>query len=167
MEGSANNLSINSKYLLYTNYSTISALKVKVIGILNYSKAQEIPYSIKNLAINEKVVDTTNNDTEEYLKNQLYYLCIYPNANYGYEVIQRVPNVDAVSACRVPLDGRVSYFVLNDNSAICTKFIDMNGKAVIRKYVLQETPSNNKTIEERIANLEGIVESADRIDAPC
>lgn len=49
---------------------------------------------------------------------------VYPNANYGYEVIQRVPNVDAVSACRVPLDGRVSYFVLNDNSAICTKFID-------------------------------------------
>ena len=33
----------------------------------------------------------------------------------------------------------------------------MNGKAVIRKYVLQETPSNNKTIEERIANLESIV----------
>lgn len=82
---------------------------------------------------------------------------VYPNANYGYEVIQRVPNVDAVSACRVPLDGRVSYFVLNDNSAICTKFIDMNGKAVIRKYVLQETLSNNKTIEERIANLESIV----------
>ena len=81
MEGSANNLSINSKYLLYTNYSTISALKVKVIGILNYSKAQEVPYSIKNLAINEKVVDTTNNDTEEYLKNQLYYLCIYTDAN--------------------------------------------------------------------------------------
>ena len=30
---------------------------------------------------------------------------VYPNANYGYEVIQRVPNVDAVSACRVPLCG--------------------------------------------------------------
>lgn len=81
MEGSANNLSINSKYLLYTNYSTISTLKVKVIGILNYSKAQEVPYSIKNLAINEKVVDITNNDTEEYLKNQLYYLCIHTDAN--------------------------------------------------------------------------------------
>ena len=82
---------------------------------------------------------------------------VYPNANYGYEVIQRVPNVDAVSACRVPLDGRVSYFMLQDDSAICTKFVDMNGNVVIRKYVLQETPSNNKTIEERIANLESIV----------
>lgn len=80
MEGSANNLSINSKYLLSTNYSSISGLKVKVIGILNYSKAQEIPYSIKNLAINEKVVDTANDDTEEYLKNQLYYLCIHTDS---------------------------------------------------------------------------------------
>lgn len=80
MEGSANNLSINSKYLLYTNYSTISALKVKVIGILNYTKAQEVPYSIKNLAINEKVVDTSTDNTEEYLKNQLYYLCVHTDS---------------------------------------------------------------------------------------
>ena len=84
MEGSANNLSINSKYLLYTNYSTISGLKIKVIGILNYTKAQEIPYSIKNLGINEKVVDTSADDTEEYLRNQLYYLCVYTD-NTGKE----------------------------------------------------------------------------------
>lgn len=84
MEGSANKLSINSKYLLYTNYSTISGVKIKVIGILNYSKAQEIPYSIKNLGINEKVVDTSNDDTEEYFKNQLYYLCVYTD-NTGKE----------------------------------------------------------------------------------
>lgn len=84
-------------------------------------------------------------------------LCRFPTFSYGYDPIQRVPDMEMVNACRVPLDGRVSYFVLQDNSAICTKFIDMNGKAVIRKYVLQETPSNNKTIEERIANLESIV----------
>ena len=80
MEGSANNLSINSKYLLYTNYSTIAGLKIKVIGILNYTKAQEVPYSIKNLAINEKVVDTSTDNTEEYLKNQLYYLCVHTDS---------------------------------------------------------------------------------------
>ena len=49
---------------------------------------------------------------------------VYPNVNYGYSPIQRVPNVEVVDAYRVPLDGRVSYFVLNDNSAICTKFIE-------------------------------------------
>ena len=80
MEGSANNLSINSKYLLYTNYSAIAGLKIKVIGILNYTKAQEVSYSIKNLAINEKVVDTSTDNTEEYLKNQLYYLCVHTDS---------------------------------------------------------------------------------------
>ena len=49
---------------------------------------------------------------------------IYPNVNYGYSPIQRVPNVEVVDAYRVPLDGRVSYFVLQDDSAICTKFVD-------------------------------------------
>ena len=76
MSGTANNLSINSSYLLYTNYSTISNLKVKVIAIMNYEKTNEVPYSIKNLAINEKVIDTSSDDTEEYLTKQLYYLCI-------------------------------------------------------------------------------------------
>lgn len=84
-------------------------------------------------------------------------LCRFPTFNYGYDPIQRVPNWEVVDAYRVPLDGRVSYFMLQDDSAICTKFVDMNGNVVIRKYVLQETPSNNKTIEERIANLESIV----------
>lgn len=43
---------------------------------------------------------------------------VYPNVNYGYSPIQRVPNVEVVDAYRVPLDGRVSYFVLQDDSAI-------------------------------------------------
>ena len=80
MQGVANILSINSSYLIYTNYSTIAGLKVKVIGILNYDKAQEYPYSIKNLAINEKVIDTTIDDTEKYLMNQLFYLCLHTDS---------------------------------------------------------------------------------------
>lgn len=92
--------------------------------------------------------------------------CGIPSAQYEYSrvsfpaeqtTVVRVPDFSTIEAQRVPLDGRIMYFMLNDNSAICTKFIDMNGNAVIRKYVLQETPSNNKTFEERIANLEAIV----------
>lgn len=83
----------------------------------------------------------------------------YSRVNYPAEqtMMVHVPDFTTVESQRVPLDGRVVYFVLNDNSAICTKFIDMNGNAVIRKYVLQETPPSNKTFEERIANLEAIV----------
>jgi len=75
--GIANKLEINSTYLLFTNYSTISNLKVTVKAIMNYEKASAIPYSIKNLAINEKVIDLTAENTDEYFEDQLYYLCIY------------------------------------------------------------------------------------------
>lgn len=83
----------------------------------------------------------------------------YSRVSYPAEqtMVVRVPDFATIESQRVPLDGRVVYFILNDNSAICTKFIDMNGNAVIRKYVLQEIPSSNKTFEERIANLEAIV----------
>lgn len=46
---------------------------------------------------------------------------VYPNVNYGYSPIQRVPNVEVVDAYRVPLDGRVSYFVLQVNVGQCAQ----------------------------------------------
>ncbi len=83
----------------------------------------------------------------------------YSRVSYPAEqaIMVSVPDFATIESQRVPLDGRAVYFILNDNSAICTKFIDMNGNAVVRKYVLQETPSSHKTFEERIANLEAIV----------
>lgn len=81
MSGTASKLCINSEYLLFTNYGTINGEKVKVKAILNYEKANEIPFSIKNLAINEKVIDVTALETDTYIENQLYYLCISKDAN--------------------------------------------------------------------------------------
>lgn len=81
MSGQASKLSINAQYLLYTNYGTINGEKVKVKAILNYEKANEIPYSIKNIAINEKVIDVESTETDTYIENQLYYLCIVTDAN--------------------------------------------------------------------------------------
>ncbi|MGL4950044.1 MAG: hypothetical protein ACRC5M_06650 [Anaeroplasmataceae bacterium] len=77
----SNKLKINSQFLLYTTYSTINNQKVKVVGVLNYDEAQAIPYSIKSLAINEKVIDLENGDTEGYLKDQLYFHCIVTDSN--------------------------------------------------------------------------------------
>lgn len=78
---SASKLSINSKYNLYTNYDTISGVKVDVVSILNYEQAQNKGFSITNLAINEKVIDLDSDTTEEYLKNQLYYHCVYRDSD--------------------------------------------------------------------------------------
>ena len=76
MAGTATKLAIESQYLLYTNYGTYSGLNVKVKAILNHEKAAEVPFSIKNLAINEKVIDITANETDTYLNSQLFYLCV-------------------------------------------------------------------------------------------
>lgn len=68
-------LELNTKYLLFTKYNTIPGLEVEVVGLINYQEAEDLPFSITNLAINEKVVDSE--DTDAYLKDQLYFKCIY------------------------------------------------------------------------------------------
>ena len=78
-------LDINSEYLVYTTYETISALKLKIVGILSYEQALELPYSVKVLALNEKVVDT-NDNTEEYLKDLLFYKCTRTNSKNEEEI---------------------------------------------------------------------------------
>lgn len=75
MSGTATKLSIDSQYLIHTNYGTYMGDKIKVKAILNYEKASEISFSIKNLAINEKVIDVNADETDTYLASQLYYLC--------------------------------------------------------------------------------------------
>lgn len=83
-----NKLVINGEYLIYTLYNTISALSVKVAGILNYEEAQELPYSIKVLGNNEKVIsDKNETETEEYLSGILYYKCVYTNSLGKEEII--------------------------------------------------------------------------------
>lgn len=81
MSGSTIKLEINSNYLLFTNYSTINNVKVKVVSIMNYEEASKISYSIRNLAINEKVIDLNSDNTDEYLNKQLFYYCINTDAD--------------------------------------------------------------------------------------
>lgn len=78
-------LDINSEYLVYTNYETISAKKLKIVGILNYEQALDLPYSVIVLALNENVVKA-NEDTEAYLKNLLFYKCTSLNSNNEEEI---------------------------------------------------------------------------------
>ena len=68
-------LELNTKYLLFTKYNTIPGLEVEVVGLINQQEAKDLPFSITNLAINEKVVDSE--DTDVYLIDQLYFKCIY------------------------------------------------------------------------------------------
>jgi hypothetical protein len=73
---SAVKLQINASYNVYSLLNTISGEKLKVVGIMNYEEAKDLPYSINVLAINEKVISLESEvDTEKYMKTQLYYYC--------------------------------------------------------------------------------------------
>ncbi len=74
--GTISKLEVNVPYLLYTTNDTILAKKITVVGVLNYDQALKENYSITGIAINEKVVSTDYDTTEEYLRTQLFYKCI-------------------------------------------------------------------------------------------
>jgi hypothetical protein len=98
---SANKLSINVSYNLYTNLRSIEGVKVNVIGILNYDQSTSIPYNINVLAINEKVVTLEN--VETYIKEQLFYHCIdVDNPSKHYLVWDDV--IDNVTTVRLNTD---------------------------------------------------------------
>lgn len=68
-------LSIGKSYNLSTIQKSIVKNKIKVVGFLNYNEALKIPYNIRNLAINEKIINLDNGD-ETYLQSQNYYKCV-------------------------------------------------------------------------------------------
>lgn len=71
-------LQVSKSYILTTLQNTIIKQKVKIAGIITYDEALHVPYNVRTLAINEKVIDPSNEDAE-YLKKQIYYKCIVLN----------------------------------------------------------------------------------------
>lgn len=73
-----------------------------------------------------------------------------------------VTSVDEVRASSVVMDGMETYFPLPAENAIYTKYVDLNGNAVIKKYVqTQENPNKEeaalRALEERVKTLEAFV----------
>lgn len=68
-------LTVGKSYNISTVEKTIVKRKVKVVGYLNYDEALKVPYNIRTLVINEKIV-TENNEDNTYLQNQQYYKCV-------------------------------------------------------------------------------------------
>lgn len=71
-------LQVSKSYLLSSLQKTISKEKVKIVGLLTYEEALKVPYNIRTLAINEKVIDQSNED-DTYLSRQVYYKCVKLN----------------------------------------------------------------------------------------
>lgn len=65
-----------------------------------------------------------------------------------------VSSLDEVKASVVEMDGSETYFPHPASNSIFTKCIDMNGNAIIKHYILEETQdSKNDPIKEEITKL--------------
>ncbi len=63
---------LGKKYTVTTNYKTIVATRVEIVGIVSYEEASKTGYSVEVLATNEKVLSSGN---DSYLEENEYYKC--------------------------------------------------------------------------------------------
>ena len=68
-------LNVGKSYNLSTVQKSITKKKVKVVGFINYTEALDVPYNIRNLAINEKVIPS-DDESNSYLENLNYFKCV-------------------------------------------------------------------------------------------
>lgn len=69
-------LTLNKKYYLVTKNKSIAGVNVIVNGIINYDETKQESFSVKVLAINEKIIfDNSENDYDTYFKDIAFYLC--------------------------------------------------------------------------------------------
>lgn len=69
-------LVLGKKYFLLTNNKTISGVAIQCVGIVNYEEAKKLAYSIDVLAVNERVISDTSDETlESYFADKTFYWC--------------------------------------------------------------------------------------------
>ncbi len=71
-------MSVNKKYLLTTNYNTIIARRVKVLGVINYNECIKTSFDVFTMGNNEKFFvteDVDNFDYESVMKSLEFYKC--------------------------------------------------------------------------------------------
>lgn len=79
-------LNINKMYVVYTISNYIENKQVKILGYIGYDRASQYKSLIESIAINEKFIDATGN-TQEYLKNQMFYDCaVVENVNGEWNI---------------------------------------------------------------------------------
>lgn len=67
-------LELGKSYTVYTISDYITNKQVKILGLLTYEEAAAYDSFISNVAINEKFIDSTQ-DQDAYLAAQTYYKC--------------------------------------------------------------------------------------------
>jgi hypothetical protein len=76
-------LLVGHKYQIYTKYETLYGVKATVQGIVSYTQAQKYSYDMNVLAINEKVISTTDEEStlEDLIGTDNIYYLVATTAN--------------------------------------------------------------------------------------
>ena len=134
-----NKLTVGSTIQLYTNYETISGIKVKVVAMLAYSEIERQTYNITALAINERVISVADEDLEQIITNSgdSVYLCRATDRN---------------------ADGGYSEYVIWDSiiNAEKTKMISSNYEYTLNIKLLDTT---NVPVTQIISNIEKYIKN--------
>lgn len=161
-------LTVGKSYNISTVEKSIVKRKVKVVGYLNYDEALKVPYNIRTLAINEKIV-TENNEDNTYLQNQQYYKCvILQSDNANQETSEYILVWDDVIDTNATTELNVSYDLnvvvsINPNADIqISEIMDSIKSHIVSDYsgnvdvnITINSVSSNVTIDtntERLTN---------------
>ena len=147
-----NKLTVGSTIQLYTNYETISGIKVKVVAMLAYSEIERQTYNITALAINERVISVADEDLEQIITNSgdSVYLCRATdrNADGGYSeyvVWDSIINAEKTKMISSNYEYTLNIKLLDTTNVPVTQIISS-----IEKYIKNNYPTSiDFSIEEK------------------
>ena len=147
-----NKLTVGSTIQLYTNYETISGIKVKVVAMLAYSEIERQTYNITALAINERVISVADEDLEQIITDSgdSVYLCRATdrNADGGYSeyvVWDSIINAEKTKMISSNYEYTLNIKLLDTTNVPVTQIISS-----IEKYIKNTYPTSiDFSIEEK------------------
>lgn len=147
-----NKLTVGSTIQLYTNYETISGIKVKVVAMLAYSEIERQTYNITALAINERVISVADEDLEQIITDSgdSVYLCRATdrNADGGYSeyvVWDSIINAEKTKMISSNYEYTLNIKLLDTTNVPITQIISS-----IEKYIKNNYPTSiDFSIEEK------------------
>ena len=147
-----NKLTVGSTIQLYTNYETISGIKVKVVAMLAYSEIERQTYNITALAINERVISVADEDLEQIITDSgdSVYLCRATdrNADGGYSeyvVWDSIINAEKTKMISSNYEYTLNIKLLDTTNVPVTQIISS-----IEKYIKNNYPTSiDFSIEEK------------------
>ena len=149
-------ITIGKKYFLLTNNKTISGVRLQVVGIVNYAEVVKLPFSIYVLAVNEKVIPDTSEETLiDYFSDKVFYWCKTLTDDTTVVVWDDIIDMGSTTMIDAEYDYRMKLNVGTDIDFTIESVIEFINTSVANKYgskvqlVLESYGYDNKSLSEK------------------